>query len=66
MAVNLGQRNVADTPGNRALYACDEARHLAIHTIKICNNQNIFLPEYQSALIMGCRLISERALALRE
>jgi len=50
MAVNVGQRNVADTPGNRALYACDEARRLAIHTIKICNNQNIFLPEYQSAL----------------
>ena len=38
MAVNVGQRNVVDTPGNRALYACDEARHLAIHTIKICNN----------------------------
>lgn len=41
MAVNVGQRNVADTPGNRALYACDEARRLAIHTIKICNSQNI-------------------------
>lgn len=50
MAVNVGQRNVPDTPQNRQLDACWKARELAIHTIKICNNKNIFLPEYQSAL----------------
>lgn len=50
MAVNAGQRHVQDTAGNRALDACEYARELAIHTIKICNNKNIFKPEYQSAL----------------
>ena len=50
MAVNAGQRHVPDTAGNRALDACEYARELAIHTIKICNNKNIFKPEYQSAL----------------
>ena len=50
MAVNVGQRNVPDTPQNRQLDACWKSRELSIHTIKICNNKNIFLPEYQSAL----------------
>lgn len=50
MSVNVGQRNVPDTPQNRQLEAGIKARDLAIHTIKICNNKNIFLPEYQSAL----------------
>lgn len=50
MGVPVGQRNVPDTPANRQLKAAIEARNLALHTIKICNNKNIFLPEYESAL----------------
>lgn len=50
MAVNVGQRNVPDTPQNRQLDACQKAMDLALHTIKICNNKNIFTEEYQDAL----------------
>lgn len=50
MAVKAGERNVPDTPQNRQLDAAWEARELALYTIQICNNKNIFLPEYQSAL----------------
>ena len=50
MSVNVGQRNVPDTPQNRCLNACNAAMKLAMHTIKLCNNKNVFLPEYQSAL----------------
>ena len=50
MAVNVGQRNVPDTPQNRQLDACQKAMDLALHTIKICNNKNIFKEEYQDAL----------------
>lgn len=50
MAVNVGQRNVPDTPGNRQLDACQKAMDLAIHTIKITSNQKIFKPEFQGAL----------------
>ena len=57
MAVNVGQRNVPDTPANRQLEACNVAMELAIHTIKICSNKNIFKVEYQDALtndIINC------------
>lgn len=50
MSVNAGERNVPDTPQNRQLDACWKARGVALHTIKICTNKNVFLPEYQSAL----------------
>lgn len=50
MSVNAGERNVPDTPQNRQLDACWKARGIALHTIKICTNKNIFLPEYQGAL----------------
>ena len=50
MAVNVGQRNVPDTPQNRQLDACQKAKELALHTIKICKNKNIFVEEYQEAL----------------
>ncbi len=50
MAVVVGQRHVPDTPQNRQLDACVKAKDLAVHTVKICQNKNIFLPEYQSAL----------------
>lgn len=50
MSVNVGQRNVPDTPQHRQLEACQKAMELALHTIKICNNKNIFLLEYQHAL----------------
>ncbi|MBR2259739.1 MAG: hypothetical protein IJ899_20850 [Blautia sp.] len=47
MSVNVGQRNVPDTPSNKMLYAVDRAAKLAAHTITICANPKIFLPEYQ-------------------
>lgn len=50
MAVNVGQRNVPDTPANRQLEACEKAMELALHTIKICQNKKIFKAEYQDAL----------------
>lgn len=50
MSVNVGQRNVPDNPQNRQLDACEKAMELAMHTIKICTNKNIFLEEYQGAL----------------
>lgn len=50
MSVNKSERNVPDTPQNRHLDAAWKARGLALHTIKICGNKNIFLPEYQSSL----------------
>lgn len=50
MSVNEGDRNIPDTPQNRGLYACDFARKLAIHTIKICKNKNIFLEEYDDSV----------------
>ena len=50
MAVNVGQRNVPDTPANRQLEACQKAMELALHTIKVCNNKKIFTVEYQEAL----------------
>ena len=50
MAVNVGQRNVPDTHGNRQLNACEKAMELAIHTIKICSNKKIFSVEYQEAV----------------
>ena len=50
MSVNAGQRNVPETPANIQLDACWLARGVALHTIKICTNKNIFLPEYQTAL----------------
>lgn len=50
MAVNVGQRNVPDTPQNQQLDACTSAKELALHTIKICKNERIFLPEYKDML----------------
>lgn len=50
MAVNVGQRNVPDTPANRQLEAGQKALDLAIHTIKICGNEKIFDPKYQASL----------------
>lgn len=50
MAVNVGQRNVPDTPANRQLDACLKARELAEHTIRCCGNRKIFLPEYDGGI----------------
>lgn len=50
MAVNVGQRNVPDTPANRQLDACLKARELAEHTIRCCGNRKIFLPEYDGGV----------------
>lgn len=50
MAVNVGQRNVPDTPANRQLDACQKALDLALHTIKICSNGKVFAPEYWDAI----------------
>ncbi len=50
MAVNAGERNVPDNPQNRQLDACEKAMDLALHTIQICKNKNVFTVEYQDAL----------------
>lgn len=50
MAVNVGQRNVSDTPANRQLEAAQKALDLALHTIKICDNDNVFDPKYRASL----------------
>ena len=39
MAVNVGQRNVPDTPQYRGLKANELALNLSIHTIKITSNK---------------------------
>lgn len=44
MSVPEGKR------GERKMEVFTKANNLAIYTIKICNNKNVFLPEYQSAL----------------
>ena len=46
MSVNVGQRNVQDTQANRQCYAVDACLSLAIHTIKLCSNENVFVPAY--------------------
>ena len=48
MSVNIGKRIVADTPNNRMFYAVDSALDLALYTVKICSNKNIFTEEYQN------------------
>ena len=50
MAVKVGERNVPDTPQNRQLDAAWHAMELADYTLKICTNENIFLPEYRDFL----------------
>lgn len=50
MAVNVGRRTIKDTPANRQLGACWKAHEFCVHTLKICSNENIFLPEYKEAL----------------
>lgn len=50
MAVKAGERNVSDTPQNRQLNAAWYAMELAVYTLDICKNKNIFLPEYQTFL----------------
>lgn len=47
MSVVVGQRNVKDTPFNNKCYAVDATLDLALHTLKICGNENIFTPEYK-------------------
>ncbi len=44
MSVNVGQRNVADTPSNNRCYAVDACLELCLHTLKITANENIFPP----------------------
>jgi len=46
MSVNAGERHIKDTPSNNMFYAVDSAKELAIHTIKICSNTNIFKQDY--------------------
>ena len=46
MSVNAGERHIKDTPSNNMFYAVDSAKELAIYTIKICSNTNIFKQDY--------------------
>lgn len=48
MAVNAGERNIADTPSNRMFYAVDKAMLLSAHTMKICANEKIFPTQYSA------------------
>lgn len=50
MAVNVGQRNVPDTPQNQQLQACTKAKELALHTLAICKNKNVFTEDYKNIL----------------
>ena len=50
MAVNVGQRNVPDTPQNKQLQACTKAKELALHTLAICKNKNVFTEDYKNIL----------------
>lgn len=50
MSVKAGERNVPDTPQNRQLNAVWYARELALYTIKICDNENVFLPKHRQSL----------------
>ena len=46
MAVSVGNRHIKDTAANRMFYAVDAARLLAVHTIKICSNEKVFIPKF--------------------
>lgn len=48
MSRNVSERHVRDTPQNRQLFALDKCLELAVHTIKICRNENIFDPKYSA------------------
>ena len=50
MAVNVGMRNVPDTPANQQLDALDSALDLVLHTLKICKNKKIFTDEYEECI----------------
>ena len=56
MAVNVGQRNVPDTPQYRGLKANELALKLSIHTIKITSNPKVFDDKYQKVIdkIVDC------------
>ena len=38
MSVNVGQRNIPDTPQTKQCYAVDACMEFALHTQKICKN----------------------------
>ena len=50
MAVVVGRRNVKDNEFNNKCYAVDATLELALHTIKLCQNEKIFLPEYKETI----------------
>lgn len=56
MAVNVGQRNVPNTPQYRGLKANELALNLSIHTIKITSNPKVFDDKYQKIIdkIVDC------------
>lgn len=47
MSVNVGQRNVPDTPSNRRCEAVDACFRLCQHTLRITANLNVFPPEHE-------------------
>lgn len=50
MSVVVGQRNIKDNPYNNRCYAVDATLDLAQHTLKICNNEKVFTPEFKSTV----------------
>ena len=47
MSVNVGQRNIPDTPQTKQCYAVDACMEFALHTQKICKNHKIFTDDYK-------------------
>ena len=47
MGVNVGQRNIPDTPQAKQCYAVDACMEFALHTQKICKNHKIFTDDYK-------------------
>lgn len=50
MATPTYKRHTSDSAGTKSLEALTKAEKLAVHTIKICANEKIFLPQYWDAL----------------
>lgn len=59
MAKNVGERHVEDTPANRQLNAVEAVLNVALHTIKICSNESIFIPQYAKVTEMICKTAVE-------
>lgn len=58
MAVNVGQRHVPNTQANMQLDACTKSLDLAVHTVKICSNENVFPNEFNINIANECTMLA--------